>query len=86
MSLSFQRRIENKSYSKHLLTKSMNNVSLHLNACDKVFEPGLRLRPFELVMHRGTPRESEWKKPVNKSSNFSLKNSHQKIDGDVWLG
>jgi hypothetical protein len=46
------------THSKHLLTKSMNNVSLHLKACDKVFDPGLRLRPFELVMQRGTPRES----------------------------
>lgn len=36
----------------------MNKVSLHRNACDNVFDPGLRLRPFELVMQRGTPRES----------------------------
>ena len=37
----------------------MNNESLHLKACDSVFDAGLRLRPFELVMHRGTPLESK---------------------------
>lgn len=46
------------TYSKHLLTKSINNVSLHRNDCDNVFDPGLRLRPFEFVIQRGTPRES----------------------------
>lgn len=47
------------TYSKHLLTKSMKSVSLHLKACDSVLDPGLRLRPFEFVMQRGTPRESK---------------------------
>lgn len=37
----------------------MNKVSLHLNVCERVFDPGLRLRPFELVIQRGAPRESE---------------------------
>lgn len=47
------------THSKHLLTKSMKSVSLHLNAWESVFDPGLRLRPFEFVTQRGTPRESE---------------------------
>ena len=50
--------INNQTYSKHLLTKSMNKVSLHRSACEIVFDPGLRLRPFEFVIQRGTPRES----------------------------
>ena len=48
----------NQTYSKHLLTKSMNKVSLHRSACEIVLDPGLRLRPFEFVIQRGTPRES----------------------------
>jgi hypothetical protein len=52
----------NSAYSKHLLTKSMNIVSLHRSACDMVFEPGLRLRPFEFVTQRGLALESVNKK------------------------
>lgn len=44
----------------------MNIVSLHLKACDKVLDPGLRLRPFEFVMHRGTSLESENMQIINK--------------------
>lgn len=51
--------INDETYSKHLLTKSIKSVSLHLKAWDSVFDPGLRLRPFEFVMQRGTPRESK---------------------------
>lgn len=58
ISLWFQIEALNQTYSKHLLTKSMKSVSLHLKAWDNVFDPGLRLRPFELVTQRGTPRES----------------------------
>lgn len=76
------------TYSKHLLTKSMNKVSLHLNAWDKVLDPGLRLRPFEFVMQRGTPREStQWWKGllINYKTRLSLSWTHQRIDGDEWL-
>lgn len=47
------------TYSKHLLTKSMNNGSLQRNTWDNGFVPGFRLRFFELVMQRGLPRESK---------------------------
>lgn len=50
------------TYSKHLLTKSMNNVSLQRKACESVFDPGFRLRPFEFVTHRGTHLESKLRK------------------------
>lgn len=48
-----------KTYSKQRPTKSMNIVSLHRKACDKVLDPGLRFRPLEFVTQRGTPLESE---------------------------
>lgn len=50
------------TYSKHLLIKSLNMGSLHRSACANAFEPGLRLRPFELVTHRGLHRESKNKR------------------------
>lgn len=62
----------------------MNKVSLHLSACDSVFDPGLRLRPLELVMQRGTPRESKWKKKtwlLQSEIGWKWK-IYQKIDGD----
>lgn len=37
----------------------MNIVSLQRSAWDTVLDPGLRFRPFEFVMQRGTPLESE---------------------------
>lgn len=40
----------------------MNSVSLHLRAMAKFLEPGLRLRPFVLVMQRGFPLESKTNK------------------------
>lgn len=46
------------THSRHLVTKSINTVSLHRSAWDSVFEAGFRLRPLELVMHRGVPLES----------------------------
>lgn len=36
----------------------MKRWSLHLSTIARVFEPGFRLRPFELVVQRGFPRES----------------------------
>lgn len=50
------------TYSKHRLTKSINNVSLQRRACAKLLLPGFRLRPLELVMLRGLPLESEQKR------------------------
>lgn len=40
----------------------MKRVSLHLRAIAKFLEPGLRLRPFVLVMQRGFPLESVQKR------------------------
>lgn len=42
----------------------MNIVSLHRSACDKVFDPGLRFRPLEFVIQRGTPLESEIRETI----------------------
>lgn len=47
------------TYSRHLEIKSMKSVSLHLRAMAMFLEPGLRLRPFVLVMQRGFPLESK---------------------------
>lgn len=47
------------SHSRHLLTKSMNTVSLQRSACEIVLDAGFRLRPLELVMHLGVPLESK---------------------------
>lgn len=47
------------THSKHLLMKSLKTTSLQRNAWARLFEPGLRLRPFELVTHRGLHRESK---------------------------
>lgn len=55
----------------------MKSVSLHLNACDNVFDPGLRLRPFELVIQRGTPRESKLK--ISSSINNSNKKQTERL-------
>lgn len=46
------------TYSRHLLTKSINTVSMQRSVCEIVFDAGFRLRPLELVMHRGMPLES----------------------------
>lgn len=59
--------------------KSMNSVSLHLRAWERVFEPGLRLRPFEFVMHLGLPRESK-----NKPEK-SVKKLIRAIDGNLTV-
>lgn len=48
-----------QTYSKHLLTKSINSGSLHRSTCANGFVPGLRLRFLEFVMHLGFPRESK---------------------------
>lgn len=43
------------SQTRHLAMKSTNSSSLHLRACARVLDPGLRLRPFEFVTGLGIP-------------------------------
>src|SRR5690554_2022197 len=46
------------SQIRHREIKSRNNGSLHLRACPKVFEPGLRFLPLELTTSLGFPSGS----------------------------
>lgn len=66
----------------------MNSVSLHLRAWDNVFDPGLRLRPFEFVMQRGTPRESRWRWELLVDAKMlgKVTKAHRKIDDGESLG
>lgn len=47
------------SQTRHLAMKSTNSSSLHLRACARVLEPGLRRRPLEFVTGLGVPLVSK---------------------------